>query len=114
MSAISYPPYHTWRFRALRFVNQKVRQWHVEYPFPYKKIIVRSQSTRWGSCSRTGTLSFNYRLLFLPEELADYVVVHELCHLKEMNHSRRFWALVAGAMPHHRQLRYELKKYHCG
>lgn len=112
--APSIPPYHAARFRALRFVRQKVRQWHTHYPFVYKKIIVRSQSTRWGSCSRTGTLSFNYRLFFLPEELADYVVVHELCHLAEMNHSRRFWALVGSNLPNYRRLRHELKKYHCG
>jgi len=62
-------------------------------------VSVRDQRTRWGSCSPTGTLSFSWRLLLAPYEVLDYVVVHELCHLRELNHSRRFWGLVAEARP---------------
>ncbi len=60
----------------------------------YRRLSVRDQSSRWGSCSESGTLSLNWRLVLLPSELQDYVVLHELAHLTEMNHSARFWALL--------------------
>jgi len=65
----------------------------------YTSITVRDQKTRWGSCSSRGTLSFNYRLIFAPPVVLDYVVVHELCHLTHMNHSKDFWNMVAAVMP---------------
>jgi predicted metal-dependent hydrolase len=65
----------------------------------YERIAIRDQRTRWGSCSRRGTLSFNWRLVLAPHAVLDYVVVHELCHLREPNHSARFWKLVAAARP---------------
>ena len=65
----------------------------------YTSITVRDQKSRWGSCSSKGTLSFNYRLIFAPPEILDYVVVHELCHLTHMNHSKDFWNMVASVMP---------------
>ncbi len=68
----------------------------------YRRIQVRDQRTRWGSCSTTGTLSFNWRLVLAPFEVLDYVVVHELCHLVEANHSRRFWKLVEKRRPGYR------------
>jgi predicted metal-dependent hydrolase len=63
------------------------------------RIEVRDQRTRWGSCSTRGTLSFNWRLVLAPFEVLDYVVVHELCHLREQNHSHRFWRLVESRRP---------------
>ena len=66
------------------------------------RIQVRDQRTRWGSCSTSGTLSFNWRLVLAPFEVLDYVVVHEVCHLREANHSKRFWRLVESRRPNWR------------
>ena len=75
----------------------------------YGQITIRSQKTRWGSCSSKGNLNFNCLLLLAPPEVLDYVVVHELCHRKEMNHSPRFWAEVARVMPDYKVRRKWLK-----
>lgn len=77
--------------------------------FEFNNIAIRDQSTRWGSCSSKKNLNFNWRLIFGPEEVLDYVIVHELCHLKEMNHSKNFWNLVASIMPDYKQRRNWLK-----
>ena len=69
----------------------------------YSKLTIRNQRTRWASCSSTGTMSFNWRLLLAPEPVLDYVVWHEVCHLELMDHSPRFWALVARFCPDHRE-----------
>jgi predicted metal-dependent hydrolase len=71
----------------------------------YERVEIRDQRTRWGSCSSRGTLSFNWRLALAPLEVLDYVVVHELCHLREPNHSPRFWRLVASRRPGWRRQR---------
>jgi predicted metal-dependent hydrolase len=72
---------------------------------PYTKLPIRNQRTRWGSCSTTGALSFNWRLLLAPEPVLDYVVWHEACHLVVMDHSPRFWALVERHVPAYREPR---------
>ena len=71
----------------------------------YRRIRIGGQRTLWGSCSSRGTLSFNWRLVLAPSEVLDYVVVHELCHLRVPNHSRHFWALVERHRPHWRRQR---------
>ena len=72
------------------------------------RVTIRGQRSRWGSCSGKGTVSLNWRLIMVPGALADYVVVHELCHLRHMDHSPRFWAMVGGIVPDYRQCRRRL------
>ena len=76
----------------------------------YDRIRIAGQKTRWGSCSSNKTLSFNWKLMLAPPKVLDYVVVHEICHLREMNHSPRFWALVESLMPDYKQQRKWLKE----
>lgn len=78
--------------------------------FP-KELTFRSQKTRWGSCSASGNLSFNWRLIVAPPEVIDYVIVHELAHLKHHNHSQNFWNLVASVLPDYRNLRKWLRDH---
>jgi predicted metal-dependent hydrolase len=77
----------------------------------YTKLTIRNQKTRWGSCSSTGAMSFNWRLLLGPEEVLDYVVWHEACHLLVMDHSPRFWSLVAHHMPAYPHARRWLRRH---
>jgi hypothetical protein len=76
----------------------------------YRRIRIGDQRTLWGSCSTTGTLSFNWRLVLAPLAVADYVVVHELCHLRVHGHSQRFWALVERCRPGYREQRAWLRE----
>ncbi|HRH32274.1 MAG TPA: SprT family zinc-dependent metalloprotease [bacterium] len=93
---------------ALRLAQDRLKYFNQFYGFVWKDVVIRNQRTRWGSCSSTGRLSFTYKISLLPPHLADYIIVHELCHLKEMNHSKRFWALVAKTQPEYRQLKHQL------
>lgn len=77
----------------------------------YGRISIRNQKTRWGSCSSLGNLNFNYRLFFMPDELMDYVIVHELCHRIHMNHSKQFWDEVEKYYPEYRKAQNILRKY---
>jgi predicted metal-dependent hydrolase len=76
-----------------------------------KRIVVRDQATRWGSCSTTGVLSFSWRLIMAPERILDYVAAHEVAHLAEMNHGPKFWALVARAVPNVKEAKSWLQVY---
>ena len=97
--------------RARVFVRERILHWNRHFRFRVGRIAIRNQKSRWGSCSLSGNLNFNFKIIHLPQELADYIVVHELCHLGEMNHSRDFWTLVGKAIPHHRRIRRELTKF---
>ena len=77
----------------------------------YRRIRIGDQRTIWGSCSSGGTLSFNWRLVLAPLEVLDYVIVHELCHLRVPNHSQSFWTLVEASRPHWREQRKWLREY---
>ncbi|RKZ37991.1 MAG: hypothetical protein DRQ37_00510 [Gammaproteobacteria bacterium] len=94
---------------ARRELPQRLRRIAVLLSVSPAGISVRNQRTRWGSCSAGGRISLNWRLLMLPARLADYVIVHELCHLRHLNHSAAFWNTVAAAIPDHRQRRGELR-----
>jgi predicted metal-dependent hydrolase len=77
----------------------------------YSRLTIRGQKTRWASCSRSGAMSFNWRLLLAPEPVLDYVIWHEVCHLQVMDHSPRFWALVARYCPGYREPRRWLRRH---
>ena len=94
---------------ARRIIISRLEHFNHFYQFKYQRVSIRDQKTRWGSCSKRGNLNFNYRLVFMPEESLDYVVVHELCHLREMNHSARFWNLVAQKIPNYKENRKNIK-----
>ena len=97
--------------RAKRIIPQRVRYYADLMGVTYERITIRKQKSRWGSCSSKGNLNFNCLLMKTPEEIIDYVVVHELCHLKEMNHSDRFWAEVEKVLPDYRDRRRWLKDH---
>jgi predicted metal-dependent hydrolase len=101
----------TWyRRRAREIFAERIVVCNAAYGFAYGRVSIKEQKSRWGSCSRRGNLNFNWRLLLAPLPVLDYVVTHELAHLKELNHSQRFWQLVARACPdyvtHRRWLRH--------
>jgi hypothetical protein len=81
-----------------------------DYGVAHGAIAIRAQKSRWGSCSTRGNVSFNYKIAALPARLAEYIIVHEVCHLREMNHSARFWAEVARVVPDYRERREELRR----
>ena len=95
--------------KAYNLVLQKLEKFNQIYKFKYKNVRIRNQKTRWGSCSKHGNLNFNYKIVLLPDNLADYLVVHELSHIRELNHSKRFWDLVGQTIPNYRKLQRELK-----
>ncbi|MES2014353.1 MAG: YgjP-like metallopeptidase domain-containing protein [Patescibacteria group bacterium] len=98
------------KVRAYDLALERLNYFNATYNFHFNSIHIRNQKTRWGSCSKKNNLNFNYKIALLASELADYIIVHELCHLEEFNHSQKFWKLVSKAIPNHKALRQELKK----
>lgn len=94
---------------ARAYINNLVSFWAPQCGVTLKRIAIRDQKRSWGSCSSLGNLNFNYKLLFLPRCMADYVVIHELCHLKVLNHSPLFWAEVAKIFPDYEKVMLELR-----
>lgn len=92
-------------------VKERIEYFNKVYGLDYNKIFIKDQKTCWGSCSKKKNLNFNYKLIFLPEKLRDYIIVHELCHLKKLNHSKNFWKLVSYAFPDYKEVKKELRKY---
>jgi predicted metal-dependent hydrolase len=97
------------RALARAHIQERLTYWSAVYGVTYGQVAIRNQSSRWGSCSKKGNLNFNYRIAFMPAHLLDYVIVHELCHLTEFNHSENFWNLVARAVPEYKKIRNELR-----
>ncbi len=95
--------------RALALVLEQLNYFNQYYGLKFNRVSIRNQRSRWGSCSKQGNLNFNYKLVFLPEEIRDYIVVHELCHLQEFNHSNNFWYLVGQTIPNYREIRKSLR-----
>lgn len=88
----------------------KVAHWAKILGCEYGEIRIKQLKSRWGSCSSKGDLTFNYRVIFLSNHLQDYIVVHELCHIKQPNHSKKFWSLVQQTLPNYQQLKSEVKR----
>ena len=82
-----------------------------QHGFQYKRVFIKNNRTNWGSCSSLGNINLNLRLVTLPQELQDYVMLHELCHLKYLNHSPQFHALLESVCPGHRALEKQIKQY---
>lgn len=98
-----------YRVEVLVLVKERLEYYNKFYNLKYNRISIRNQKSRWGSCSRKGNLNFNYKILQLPAEIRDYIIVHELCHLQEFNHSKNFWDLVSQTVPNYKEIRRGLR-----
>lgn len=96
---------------AYLYIKERLEYFNQFYNLKWNSITVKKIKSRWGSCSSKSNLNFNYKLALLSPDLADYIIVHELCHLQEMNHSVDFWNLVGRTIPNHKELRRELKTF---
>ncbi len=106
----SQEDYQQHRTAAGRVLRERAEYFARQMGVSFERISIRDQKTRWGSCSTRGNLNFNWRLILAPLEILDYVVVHELAHRKEMNHSERFWRLVAQVLPDYQERKQWLKE----
>jgi predicted metal-dependent hydrolase len=95
---------------AIKYLTQKTAILAKKMNIDYQKITIRQQKSRWGSCSSRGNLNFNWRLVHYPPEIINYVIIHELAHRQEPNHSRQFWQLVAKYDPNYKKHKNALKK----
>lgn len=101
-TGLSNDEIHELAAKALNYIPERVAYYAEQIGVTYGRITIRNQKTRWGSCSSKGNLNFNCLLMLTPPEIVDYVVVHELCHRKEMNHSKAFWSEVEKVLPNYK------------
>ena len=94
---------------ARAFVHARLAHFNQHYGFSYGSVAIKNMSTRWGSCSQKRNLNFHYKIIDLPSHLQDYLIVHQLCHLKAFNHGAAFWSLVAETIPAYKTCRAELR-----
>ena len=99
------------RSEAKESLPPRLRELADLHGFQYNRVFIKNNISNWGSCSSKGNINLNLRLVTLPEELRDYVILHELCHLKYLNHGKDFHALLEKVCPGHRELAKELKQY---
>ncbi len=100
-----------YRAQAKRYLPARTRDLAQLHGFRYKMVRVKNQKTRWGSCSAKQNINLNMRLMMAPDSVIDYVIIHELCHLRELNHSPAFWALVASFCPDYRRWKAWLQRH---
>ncbi len=110
-SAASDAHYRAHRASARAVLVARVEALSAQHGFTYNRIAIRNTLTRWGSCSSRKNINLHYGLAFLPPSVRDYVIVHELCHLRELHHGAAFWARVAQIMPDYRTHRRALRAY---
>lgn len=87
---------------AFKYINDRSKYFAELLWVEFKNIIIKNHKTKWGSCSSKWNLNFNFRIIMAPCEIIDYLIIHEICHLKEMNHSDKFWNLVSSLMPNYK------------
>lgn len=117
---MTYHPFNEYEDAVIGFYKSEAEQFLPPRALSYahqigelpRRIIIRGQSTRWGSCSSNRTLSLNWKLMAAPLAVVDYVIIHEICHLRHMNHSKQFWDLVNSLFPDYRGARRWLKEHH--
>ena len=101
--------YVTHKEEARAFVLERLEHYNQHYNLKWNRVAIRNQRRCWGSCSAKGNLNFNYKIQYLPPQLADYIIVHELCHLVHLHHGATFWDLVAEQVPDYKALLLELR-----
>jgi predicted metal-dependent hydrolase len=111
VTTVSRGHYTMHKEEARRVILARLSHFGAIYGYSWNRVAIRDQRRRWGSCSSRKNLNFNYKLLFLPEHLRDYVIIHELCHLVEMNHGKGFWEKVSRCCPEHQKHIAELREY---
>lgn len=119
-SVASKKEYEKYKDEARKVVHEKLEIWQKFYLVNFKvelnfnRVAIKNSKTRWGSCSSKKNLNFSYKIVFLNEEEKDYLIIHELCHLQEMNHGPNFWRLVSLACPNFAILRNKLRRWKMG
>ncbi|MFA6159696.1 MAG: M48 family metallopeptidase [Parcubacteria group bacterium] len=103
--------YLKYKDEAFSLVKVRIKYFNKKYGFAFNKINIKNQKTRWGSCTKSKNLNLNYKIIFLPKKHQDYIIVHEMCHLKEFNHSRKFWVLVGKFLPNYLEIKNELRNH---
>ncbi len=106
---VQVPLVKWYRRKAQHYIISRTAYWSEEMGLSFNKIFIKDQDSRWGSCSSLRNLNFNWRIIMAPDEVIDYLLIHELAHLKEMNHSTAFWKLVAQYDPEYKLHRQWLK-----
>ena len=102
--------YLKYKSAAKILAENRITYYNKFYNFRINRVAIKNTKSRWGSCSKRGNLNFSYKIALLPKDLADYVIVHELCHLGEFNHSKGFWKLVSLTIPNYIELKNKFHK----